>query len=253
MMASTSDRLKARCSSVRTSGTSVAGTITDVSISERTGASRRAAIVRITFTNPAAIAEVRGWEGIRRVIGQTSSPSNGLRACNTNPALPPTALPANFVLNNPSSLDQTRNPDGSVSLVTVHGGGWGHNLGMSQYGAHGRGKMGHRFIEILKAYYTGTDIGSYPIDIGREPGTAATLRQQFVAPSSAGVLQIRAVDLQGLRVHINELYDLSFDEAQLANGPVSVDVSPYLVTGLNVIQYNPVGRFGSATVNVVVQ
>jgi hypothetical protein len=114
--------------------------------------------------------------------------------------------------------------------------------------------MGQGFIEILKAYYTGADIGSYPLDIGREPGTgAATLRQQFAAPSAAGVLQIRPVDLQGLRVHINELDDLSFDEAQLASGLVSVDVSPYLVPGLNVIQYNPVGRSGSATVNVVVQ
>ena len=156
---------------VMVSGTSVSGTITDVSITQRTGASQRAAIVRITFTTPDAIAEVRGWEGIRRVIGQTSSPSNGPRACNTNPNLPPTQLPVNFVLNNPSSLDQTKNPDGSVSLVTVYGGGWGHNLGMSQYGAHGRGKMGQGFIEILKAYYTGADIGSYPIDIGREPGT----------------------------------------------------------------------------------
>jgi stage II sporulation protein D len=239
---------------VMVSGTSVAGTVTDVSISQRTEASQRAAIVRITFTNPDAIAEVRGWEGIRRVIGQTSSPSNGLRACNTNTSLPPTALPANFVLNNPSWLDQTKNADGSVSLVTVYGGGWGHNLGMSQYGAHGRGKMGQGFIEILKAYYTDADIGSYPIDIGRETGTGApVLRQQFVAPSSSGILQIRAVDLAGLRVHINDLYDLSFDEAQLASGLVSVDVSPYLVPGLNVIQYNPVGRFGSATVHVVVQ
>ena len=239
---------------VLVSGTSVAGTITDVSISQRTGASQRAAIVRITFTNPAAVAEVRGWEGIRRVIGQTSSPSNGLRACNTNPALPPTALPANFVLNNPNSLDQTKNPDGSVSLVTVYGGGWGHNLGMSQYGAHGRGKMGQGFIEILKAYYTGADIGSYPIDVGREPGAGPpTLRQQFVAPSASGLLQIRAVDLAGLRVHINETYDLSFDEAELASGFVSVDLAPYLTLGLNVIQFNPVGRRGSATVNVVVQ
>ena len=239
---------------VMVSGTSVAGTLMDVSFSQRTGASQRAAIVRLTFANPAAIAEVRGWEGIRRVIGQTSSPSNGLRACNSNPSLPPTALPANFVLNNPSSLDQTKNADGSVSLVRVYGGGWGHNLGMSQYGAHGRGKMGQGFIEILKAYYTGIDVGSYPIDIGREPGTGPpTLRQTFVAPSAAGTLQIRAVDLQGLRVHINELYDLSFDEAQLASPVVSVDLSAYLVPGLNVIQYNPVGRSGSATVNVVVQ
>ena len=238
---------------VMISGTSVAGTITDVAITQRTGASQRAAIVRITFANPAAVAEVRGWEGIRRVIGQTASPSNGLRACNTNPALPPTALPANFVLNNPSSLDQTKNLDGSVSLVTVYGGGWGHNLGMSQYGAHGRGKMGQGFIEILQAYYTGADIGSYPIDIGRHPGTGpGTMRQQFVAPRAAGTLQIRAVDLAGLRVHINETHDLSFGEAELASGVLSVDVSSYLVPGVNTIQYNPVGRFGTATVNVVV-
>ncbi len=236
------------------SGTSLAGTVTDVSISLRTGASQRAAIVRITFAGPDAVAEVRGWEGIRRVIGQTSSPSNGLRACNTNPALPPTALPANFVLNNPSLLDVARNPDGTVSLVTVSGGGWGHNLGMSQYGAHGRGKFGQGFIEILQSYYIGVDIGSYPIDIGREPGSGPpTLRQQFAAPGPSGTLEIRATDLKGLRVHINELYDLSFDAAALTADVVRVDISPYLVAGLNVIQYNPVGRSGSATVNVVVR
>lgn len=236
------------------SGTSLTGTITDVAISERTGASQRAAVVRITFAEPAAVAEVRGWEGIRRVIGQTSSPSNGFRACNSNPALPPSALPANFVLNNPGSLDVARNPDGTVSLVTVYGGGWGHNLGMSQYGAHGRGKLGQSFIEILTSYYTGTAIGSYPIDIGRDTGSGtSTLRQQFVAPNQAGTLQIRATDFKGLRVHINELYDLTFDAADLAGGLVSVDISQYLVPGLNVIQYNPVGRTGMATVNVVVR
>ena len=103
------------------------------------------------------------------------------------PGAPADRAAANFVLNNPSSLDVATNPDGTVSLVTVYGGGWGHNLGMSQYGAHGRGKHGQTFIEILKAYYTG------------------------------------------------------------------VDISPWLVPGLNVVQYNPVGRTGTATVNVVVQ
>ena len=112
------------------------------------------------------------------------------------------------MLNNPSSIDVAKNPDGTVSLVTVYGGGWGHNLGMSQYGAHGRGKLGQGFIEILKAYYTGVEIGSYPIDIGREPGSGPqTLRQQFYAPSPSGILEIRATGLKGLRVHINELYE----------------------------------------------
>ena len=235
------------------SGTSAAGTITDVAITQRTGGSRRAAVVRITLINPAAVVEIRGWESLRSVIGRTPSPSTGFRACGTG-GNPPTALPANFVLNNPSSLDVAKNPDGTVSLVTVYGGGWGHNLGMSQYGAHGRGKFGQRFIDILKAYYTGVDIGSHPIDIGREPGSGPpTLRQTFNAPDARGVLEIRPTDLRGLRVHINDVADLSFDESALATDLVRVDISEYLVPGLNVIQYNPVGRNGVATVSVVVE
>jgi hypothetical protein len=46
---------------------------------------------------------------------------------------------------------------------------------------------------------------------------------------------------------------VSFDEADLAADLVTVDISNYLVPGLNVIQFNPVGRFGRATVNVVVR
>jgi hypothetical protein len=158
------------------------------------------------------------------------------------------------VLNAPSLLDVAKDASGNVSSVTVFGGGWGHNQGMSQYGAHGRGKLGQTFLQILQAYYTGVDIGSYPIDIGREPGSGPpTLRQEFAAPNALGSVEIRATDLKGLRVHVNGLYDLSFDEAQLASGPLSVDISPYLVAGVNVVQYNPVGRFGQATVNVVVR
>jgi len=71
-------------------------------------------------------------------------------------------------------------------------------------GAHGRGRAGQAFIEILKAYYTGVDVGSYPIDIGREPGGGLpTRRQHFAAPTQRGTLVIRPEGLKGLRVHIN--------------------------------------------------
>jgi peptidoglycan hydrolase-like amidase len=222
------------------------GPITNVEIVERTGASRRALVARLTLTT--GIVEVRGWESLRQTIGRTNTGGTP-RACGTS------TIAANFVLNNPSAIDVARNADGTVSDLTVYGGGWGHNLGMSQFGAHGRGKSGQTFIEILRAYYTGVDIGSYPIDIGRDPGTGPpTLRQDFVAPNALGTLVIRpSADLKGLRIHINALHDLSFDAAMLASGLLEVDISPYLVAGLNVIQFNPVGRSGQATVNVVVQ
>jgi stage II sporulation protein D len=233
--------------SVRVSPTgSRAGDITDVVITQRGGASKRAVVARVTFNT--GVYEIRGWEGLRQVLGRTATPAGAPRACGTS------QLPNNFVLNNPSLLDQTKKADGTLELLTVYGGGWGHNMGMSQYGAHGRGKLGQSFIEILKAYYTGVDIGSHPIDIGREPGTGPpTLRQSFVAPNARGTLEIRSTDLKGLRVHVNELYDLSFDEATLAAGVVRVDISAYLTAGVNVVQYNPVGRNGSATVTVIVE
>lgn len=230
---------------VVTSG-NLSGAITDVRIVQRMPASARAAVVRVTLTT--GVAEVRGWDNLRNVFGRTEpSGLRAPRACGTN------LIANNFTLNNPSGFDVRTAADGTVTDLTVYGGGWGHNLGMSQFGAHGRGLAGQGFIAILQDYYTGTDIGSYPIDISRTTGGAPTLRQQFVAPNALGTLEIRATGLSGLRVHLNEQHDLAFDAAALAAGVVRVDVSPYLVQGLNVIQYNPVGRDGRATVNVVVR
>ena len=85
------------------------------------------------------------------------------------------------------------------------------------------------------------------------PGTGTpTLREQFYAPNAKGTLVVRATDLKGLRVHVNGTYDISLDADALAASPVSVDLSPYLVQGINTVQYNPVGRNGKATVTVVV-
>lgn len=235
--------IKARLgAAVRISGNS-AGAITEVDVTRRMAASARIAIARITLTT--GVYEVRGWNNMRAVLGRTAAPSP--RPCGGTTA-------ANFTLNSPGSLEVIKNADGTVREVVSYGGGWGHNLGMSQYGSNGRGHAGQSFIQILQAYYTGVDIGSIPIDIGREPGQGPpTLRQSFVAPTAQGTLQVRSQDLKGLRVHINGLYDLSFDEATLAAPLVEVDISAYLVTGLNVVQYNPIGRDGRATVNVVVR
>lgn len=46
----------------------------------------------------------------------------------------------------------------------VIGGGFGHGVGMSQYGASGMAKKGYSYDEILKHYYQGISIGSYPVD-----------------------------------------------------------------------------------------
>jgi stage II sporulation protein D len=53
-------------------------------------------------------------------------------------------------------------PDGSLARLTLHGMGYGHGVGMCQWGAIGRARAGQDFREILRAYYPGTAIGPAP-------------------------------------------------------------------------------------------
>jgi hypothetical protein len=222
--------------------TVLSGDITDVEVLTRMAGSGRAAIVRVTLTS--GVVDVRGWDPLRFVFGRTAA---------ATPLNCGTAAAIDFTLNNPSVIEPVFNANGTVREVVAWGGGWGHNVGMSQFGANGRGRAGQDFLQILNAYYTNVDVGTYPIDIGRDPGNGPpTLRQTFMAPEARGRLEVRADGLRGLMVHVNEVYDIRFTEAELAAGLVSVDLSPYLNAGLNVVQYNPVGRDGTATVAVIV-
>jgi stage II sporulation protein D len=47
---------------------------------------------------------------------------------------------------------------GQVASYTFTGRGWGHGVGMCQFGAYGLAKMGVKYDEILKHYYTGIDL-----------------------------------------------------------------------------------------------
>ncbi|SFG51226.1 stage II sporulation protein D [Desulfotomaculum arcticum] len=59
------------------------------------------------------------------------------------------------------TLSKTDDPDGNLSSVTITGNGWGHGLGMSQWGAAGLAGQGYSFQDILQYYYTGVDLVTY--------------------------------------------------------------------------------------------
>ena len=48
------------------------------------------------------------------------------------------------------------------TIFVVKGAGFGHGVGMSQYGAYGYAQHGWDYRQILAHYYTGTEIGSAP-------------------------------------------------------------------------------------------
>jgi stage II sporulation protein D len=53
-------------------------------------------------------------------------------------------------------------PAGSGALLVFNGHGWGHGVGMSQYGAYGYAQHGSTYEQILDHYYPGTTLGPAP-------------------------------------------------------------------------------------------
>jgi stage II sporulation protein D len=53
-------------------------------------------------------------------------------------------------------------PAGAVTRLVVTGKGWGHGVGMSQWGAYGYARHGWSYERILAHYYPGTTLGQAP-------------------------------------------------------------------------------------------
>lgn len=55
-------------------------------------------------------------------------------------------------------------PASAASTFTIRGAGFGHGVGMSQYGAAGMAKQGWSHERILAHYFSGTQLGTAPAD-----------------------------------------------------------------------------------------
>lgn len=113
----------------------------------------------------------------RRPLRSAAFPSRRRRARNSDPRprrrLPRVALAAALAFS--SAMAGTLTPAGSAAVaasrtvvprsgpldaITFFGRGYGHGVGMSQYGARGRALAGQSAPEILAHYYPGTTLGA---------------------------------------------------------------------------------------------
>ncbi len=62
------------------------------------------------------------------------------------------------------TLEKVCNQKGGLQGVKIRGCGFGHGLGMSQWGAYGMAEQGYNYQDILKYYYSGVSIAG---DYGR--------------------------------------------------------------------------------------
>lgn len=79
-------------------------------------------------------------------------------------------------------------PAGSGALFLFSGHGWGHGVGMSQYGAYGYAQHGFTFEQILAHYYPGTTLGTAAVSTIR---VLLADRRKALTLSSAADFSVR--------------------------------------------------------------
>src|SRR3954451_7441164 len=83
-------------------------------------------------------------------------------------------------------------PAEGAARFTIRGAGFGHGVGMSQYGALGYAQHGAGYAEILGHYYSGTALGTAPV--GRQVRVLLQSPQRSVSFSGASQAGTKTLD-----------------------------------------------------------
>jgi stage II sporulation protein D len=85
-----------------------------------------------------------------------------------------------------AALGAAAAPAQAATKFTIRGAGFGHGVGMSQYGAMGYAQHGARYDAILAHYYTGTKLGTTSPSQPVRVLLSASLSPTFTGASRAG-------------------------------------------------------------------
>lgn len=115
------------------------------------------------------------------------------------------------------------------------GGGFGHGVGMSQFGAGYMASHGASFDEILQHYYTGIAIGTFPAIVKDEKVT-----RKFYSPEGKGILIIESPkNVKNFTFIINDV-EISLAECDLSEKTV-INLDKFIKKE-NKIEFLPVDR-----------
>ncbi len=149
------------------------------------------------------------------------------------------ALPsANVVFEN------AQDDEGNLVSVKAYGGGFGHGVGMSQYGAGFMGSELHlTFDKILQHYYSGIILGTKPLIISGDKNQNSAAQGFWANKKFANIVIDNKFQVKTLKTVINgkeHIFDLptSFFGG---NRCVRINISNYIKTGHNeIVFYYPV-------------
>lgn len=139
---------------------------------------------------------------------------------------------------------------GILVKIDALGGGLGHGVGMSQYGAGFMSKNGYTFDQIIQHYYDGVSIGTMPTVVTL---STPSLRQEFFSPSEKADLIIenyQNIDKFNFVINSNKI---SLDKTYLPQGKIRMPLEGYIKKGLNEIIFCPLDEKNGKDIKVWVE
>lgn len=124
---------------------------------------------------------------------------------------------------------------GNVLRIKAYGGGYGHGVGMSQFGAgYMATKLKQDYYNILRHYYTGVNLGTIPVTVCGDE-----VKQTFWAPIGRAQIIVTDTNAAKLAVMING----KNHEFPISKGVFQkecrIDISRYIDDGSNTIIFYP--------------
>lgn len=146
------------------------------------------------------------------------------------------ALPsANVVFEN------TRDENGNLVSVHAWGGGFGHGVGLSQYGAGFMGSEMHiPYDKILQHYYTGITLSTKPVIISADNSQQSVTQHFYATNKYAKIIVDNKFMVSKLIANINGKEFIFGLEPNILKRNAEIDISKYITKGKNtVIFYYP--------------
>ncbi len=139
-----------------------------------------------------------------------------------------------------SSFDDETYP----KIFKITGGGFGHGVGMSQYGAYNLAKMGKKYPEILNHYYTDINISTYPKTVLYNEYNVWYKTDFYFDKNTYKKAYLYINNHKGASEFPFKINDLEFNTTSeiSKNKVVKIDITQYLKNGINTVNFAPLTR-----------
>lgn len=127
--------------------------------------------------------------------------------------------------------------DGNLIYIKAYGGGFGHGVGLSQYGAGYMGNELHKsFDEILKHYYSEITLATVPAVLSANQGQNKVIQSFWTKDGKAYLVVDNKYNMDYIDASINNVDEkITLDTSQRYN---RIDLSEYLQKGMNTVIFS---------------